>query len=47
MAKLLSVVLLLALAGCTGVPQGQIQQSPCVKDPGSYDCQVDRYMRAP
>ena len=47
MTKALAVMLLLALAGCSGVPQGQPTETPCTKDPGSYECQVDRYMRAP
>jgi hypothetical protein len=49
MVKVLAciVVALGALAGCSAFPQKQISPTPCSKDPGSYDCQVERYLRAP
>jgi hypothetical protein len=48
MIKTFGMLLVLALAGCAvGVPPDPPSASPCAKDPGSYDCQVERYMRAP
>lgn len=47
MIKALSVVFLVALAGCTVIPPGQYALSPCSVSPAGYDCQVLQYMRAP
>ena len=38
-----ALVLLLALAGCAGVPQAQLAPSPCAGNEASYACQVERY----
>ncbi|MDB5940796.1 MAG: hypothetical protein JWQ13_362 [Ramlibacter sp.] len=43
MIKALSVVLLLALAGCSGMPQAQPVVSACAAGEASYACQVERY----
>jgi hypothetical protein len=42
MVKAFSVVLLLALAGCSGVPP-QYAASPCATSEASYACQIERY----
>lgn len=47
MVKALSLILLLALSACSGVPQGQYSSSPCASSQSSHDCQVHRYMNAP
>lgn len=47
MIKSLAFVILLALAGCSVVPQHQQTASACSASPGSYDCQVHDYFRAP
>jgi hypothetical protein len=44
-AKALGVVFLCAVAGCSGMPQGQSSPSPCSTNPAGYDCEVERYMR--
>jgi uncharacterized lipoprotein YmbA len=43
MIKAFSVVLLLLLAGCSGVPQRQYTISPCSHGEVSYACQIERY----
>jgi hypothetical protein len=43
MIKALGVLLLVALAGCSGIPQFQHTVSPCAADEASYACQVERY----
>ena len=47
MVKTISLIFLLALAGCSGIPQGQYAASPCATNPGGYDCQIQNYFRAP
>jgi uncharacterized lipoprotein YmbA len=47
MVKALSLILLLVLSACSGVPQGQYSSLPCASNQSSYDCQVLRYMNAP
>jgi len=47
MLKASSLIILLALAACSGVPQRQYAASPCSASPGGYECQIDRYMNAP
>ena len=43
MVKAFGVVfLLLALAGCSGVPR-QYPASPCAVSEASYACQIERY----
>jgi hypothetical protein len=37
------VVVLLALAGCSGLPPRQAVASPCAVSEASYECQVERY----
>jgi hypothetical protein len=43
MTKASSILLLLLLAGCSGVPQRQSAASPCAAGESSYPCQVERY----
>jgi hypothetical protein len=47
MAKAATLIPLLALAACSGVPQGQYPSSPSASKPGGCDCRVERYMKAP
>ena len=42
MVKALSVVLLVALAGCSSVAP-QYPASPCAASEASYACQIERY----
>jgi hypothetical protein len=43
MHRPLTIVLLLALAGCSALPRGQVAASPCDVSQVSYECQVERY----
>jgi hypothetical protein len=43
MIKAFSLVFLLGLAGCSGIPHHQYAASPCAIDEASYVCQVERY----
>ena len=43
MAKAFSVIILLALAGCSGVAHRQYGPSACSTGEASYACQVERY----
>ena len=43
MLKALIVVFLLALAGCSGVPNRPYIESPCSAGEASYACQIERY----
>jgi hypothetical protein len=45
MLKALSLVLLLALAACSGIT-ANYSSSPCNANPGGAECQIDRYSRA-
>ncbi|MCC6249113.1 MAG: hypothetical protein IT499_15350 [Rubrivivax sp.] len=50
MAKVLAAgigALWCALAGCAAVPPAQHSASPCSVAPAGYDCQIERYQRAP
>lgn len=47
MMKSLALVVLAALAGCSAMPQPEHTASACSARPGSYDCQVHDYFRAP
>jgi uncharacterized lipoprotein YmbA len=47
MRQALALIALVLLAGCAGAPQRQYAQTPCASNPGGYDCQVERYQRAP
>ena len=49
MVKVLAFSALLAgaLAGCAAVPQQQNSLDPCAREPGGYECQIERYQRAP
>lgn len=42
-SRAFSVLLLLALAGCAGVPRGRDAASACAASEASYECQVQRY----
>lgn len=42
MIKSFCMVLLLTLAGCSGVPR-QYPASPCAASEASYECQIERY----
>ena len=41
------VVLLLTLTGCSSGAPRSYEVTPCSVDPGSYECQVERYQRLP
>ena len=43
MARTLCAVLLLALAGCSGLPRQPVEPSACAGNEASYACQVERY----
>lgn len=43
MVKAFGVVVILALAGCSGVLPRQNTASPCVASEASYECQIERY----
>ena len=43
MPKLLSIALLLTVAGCAAPPPTQQAGSPCAVYEYSYECQVERY----
>ncbi|HXE48676.1 MAG TPA: hypothetical protein VN663_09915 [Ramlibacter sp.] len=43
MVKAFIVVLLLALAGCSGVPTRPYIESPCSAGEATYECQIERY----
>jgi hypothetical protein len=45
MVKTISVVFIVALAGCSGMPKYQHTASPCFAGEASYECQVERYYR--
>jgi hypothetical protein len=47
MAKAFSLLVLVALAACSGVPQRPAGDSPCSTSPGGYLCQIERYANAP
>ena len=47
MTKACSIVLLvLALAGCGGMPKGAAPSSSNCFSPTSYECQIEMYMKA-
>ena len=41
--KSVLLALLLAQAGCTGIPPGTGKASPCAVSEASMECQVERY----
>ncbi len=42
-----AVLVLWALAGCSALSQPQNSaSSACAREPGGYDCQIERYQRA-
>jgi hypothetical protein len=43
MGRAFIVVFVLALAGCSALPRGQLTASPCAAGEASYECQVERY----
>jgi hypothetical protein len=43
MIKSLTLIVLLALAGCSALPPPQLVASPCATSEASYECQVERY----
>ena len=43
MRKSLCLVLLVALAACSGLPPGP-NDGTCSTSPGSYQCEIQRYM---
>ena len=45
MVKAFTVVFVLALAGCAGLPPQQQAASPCAAHEASYECQVERYQK--
>lgn len=48
MVKACGIVILLALGGCSGMPQGSSASSstPTCSTPSAYQCQVEMYMKA-
>jgi hypothetical protein len=44
MVKAFSVVVILALAGCSGVASYRPSASACLAGEATYDCQVERYL---
>ena len=46
MRHALSVLFLVAQAGCTSGPPSEYAASSCATGENSYDCQVIRYQRA-
>ena len=46
MVKALGLIVLLALAGCSGLPQRQSVATSCAT-PGTYACQIELYMSSP
>ena len=49
MLKVLASGLLIlgGLTACSTVPQDRNTLTPCATHPGGYDCQIERYQRAP
>jgi hypothetical protein len=47
MVKTFSLVLLVALIGCSGLAQREHASSPCDVNQAGYDCQFEQYHRAP
>ena len=43
MVQAITVALVLALAGCSGLPRYQHTASPCVAGEATYECQIERY----
>jgi len=46
MARAFGILVLLVLAGCSGMAQGTYAAGPCTTNPGGYDCQVEMYQKA-
>jgi hypothetical protein len=46
MARAFGILVLLVLAGCSGMAQGPYAAGPCTTNPGGYDCQVEMYQKA-
>jgi hypothetical protein len=47
MIRVLACSVLLVCAGCAGASRAQRDVSPCANNPGGYECQIERYQRAP
>jgi hypothetical protein len=43
MSKAFTLALLMAVAGCSGLPPAQYSGSPCDAGEATYACQVERY----
>jgi hypothetical protein len=43
MTKSITIALLFALAGCSGLPRAGTSASPCDAGEATYACQVERY----
>lgn len=43
MVHAFTLVFVLALAGCSGLPRYQHTASPCAAGEATYECQVERY----
>ena len=43
MIRTCMLLVLAALAGCSGVPRGPDTSSPCYANEASYECQIERY----
>jgi hypothetical protein len=47
MIKLMAAAALVSLlAGCSAMPPGQNDSSPCAASPAGYECQIERYRKA-
>jgi hypothetical protein len=46
MRKAFGLILLLALSGCADMRPVDLT-APCMTSPGGFECQVERYTRAP
>jgi hypothetical protein len=46
MLKTAGLIVLLALAACSGMPRASYGGSPCQANPGGYQCEIQRYMNA-
>lgn len=46
MGTFATLILFLALAGCSGIPVQPSGTSPCATSPGGYQCQIERYQKA-
>jgi hypothetical protein len=46
MFKAATLIVVIALAACSGMPQARYGGSPCATSPGGYQCEIERYMHS-